>query len=80
MDLVVAEAAEEAAVAVARVEVAHLGPPAIHALDAAGGVEDEVAVGQVGALVVGEAEAEGETGGACHRGGWLVEMVVVLVE
>ncbi len=58
--LVEAESPHVAAVAVAGEQVAHLGPPAIDRLDAAGGAEDDVAVGHVDGLVIGVAQPRGK--------------------
>jgi len=78
VDLVEGQAAEVPAVSVACVEVADLGPPAVDRLDAAGGVEDDGAIGQVRALVVGEAQAVGELPDAARGEIHLVEVVVIL--
>ena len=78
VDLVEAEAPQEAAVGVAGVEIAYLRPPAVDRLHAAARIEQDVAVGQVGALVVGETQSRCEL--ADRLGGYVVvvEMVVVL--
>ena len=55
--LVEGDARYVGAVSLAAVEVAHLGPPAVHYLHAARGVEEDAPVGQVAALVVGYALA-----------------------
>ena len=53
---------------------------AVHALDAASGVEDDVAVGQVASLVVSESLVTGELAHAAGGDVCLVEVVVVAVE
>jgi hypothetical protein len=78
VDLVEAEAAEALAVLVAGVEVGDLGPPAVDGLDAAGGAEDDVAVGEAGGLVVGVAESVGELADPLRGDVDLIEVVVVL--
>ena len=78
MDLVEGQPAQVAALAVARVQVADLGPPAVHRLHAAGRVEEDVAVGQIDAFVVGEAQAVGQLPDRAVRHLHLVQVVVVL--
>ena len=80
MDLVECQPAKEAAIAVARVQVAHLRPPAIDGLHAAGGTEDDLAVRRVNPLIVGETQAKGQLPHPAGRGIELVEMIVILVQ
>jgi hypothetical protein len=77
VDLVEAKAADELAVGIAAVEVGDRVGPAVDELDAAGRAEDDVAIGKVDSLDVGDADRIGEladlAGGELH----LVEVVVI---
>ena len=80
VDLVEAETTEVAAFGVAGVEIANLSPPAVHGLDAAAGSEDEVTVGKVGRLVIGEAKTGGHLADLVGGDVQFINMVVVFVE
>ena len=75
--LVEADPAHEPAVAIHQEHVAHAHVPAVHVLEAAGGTEHDVAVGQVHALVVRHALPEGQLPDRARRDVHLVQVVVV---
>ena len=75
--LVERDAADAGAVRLAAVEVAHLGPPAVHDLHAARGVEEDAPVRQVTALVVGRALPGRKLPHRTRRHRHLVEVEVV---
>ncbi len=77
MDLIECQPPQETAVAVAAVQIADLGPPAVDDLHAAGRVEDDVAVRQVGGFVIRDAQAAGQLPDGPRCQVHLVQMVVV---
>ncbi len=77
MNLVERQPPDPAAVLVAAVQVAHLGPPAVDRLNAAGRVEQDLAIGQIGPLVVGHAQSERQLPAGSPVQIQLVQVIVI---
>jgi hypothetical protein len=78
VNLVKCQPPQEPAVAVTAVQIADLGPPTIHNLHATGRIEDNVAVRQVGAFVIGDAQAAGQLPNSAGLQVHFVQVIIVL--